>query len=333
MAWFKCSLGSNGGATLTVTCSEDFAGLVITCTNGSKTFTKTCPLSSPYEVVFDIPESDTWTVSGEISGVQYSTVVEVSLEYTAELETGFNWEAWVTLGGLDPTSYSDLAGVLADEAAVRTLFTKKASVDYFATKVAQDPTTFNDFSSSTYVMKWIGLRVYATTLLTAISSIASTITSNATYTTYHNYTTSYDSVQANIENRLYVYDFGVELPGCSQYKTNNNVTITKSSDHIDITIPSNTDGEIYFANSIDFSQYQSAKGIGYGSGATIMAVRDTAPRTYTPPSSDIAALSYGTTLSLISLSLTSVTSTLYFMPFLISSGASRNGRFFAGWLE
>ena len=77
---------ASAGATLEVTCDQDFAGLTITATDGTTTLSKTCPSSSPYIVEFDIPNEGTWTVSGIIDGMTFSTQIAVTIDYAAELE-------------------------------------------------------------------------------------------------------------------------------------------------------------------------------------------------------------------------------------------------------
>ena len=78
---------ASAGATLEVTCDQDFAGLTITATDGTTTLSKACPSSSPYIVEFDIPNEGTWTVSGIIDGMTFSTQIAVTIDYAAELES------------------------------------------------------------------------------------------------------------------------------------------------------------------------------------------------------------------------------------------------------
>ena len=132
MAYFDCIVGGSGkGNTLVVTCADDLAGATITCTNGTKTYTKTCPSTSPYEVTFYGLTAGTWTVSATVSGNTYTTTVVVV--DCAALLGGFSWRTWVdTAKFLDSSDYNSLDEVLADEEAVRELCLEHNCVDYLA---------------------------------------------------------------------------------------------------------------------------------------------------------------------------------------------------------
>ena len=132
MAYFDCIVGGSGkGNTLVVTCADDLAGATITCTNGTKTYTKTCPSTAPYEVTFYGLVAGTWTVSATVSGNTYTTTVVVV--DCAALLGGFSWRTWVdTAKFLDSSDYNSLDEVLADEEAVRELCLEHACVDYLA---------------------------------------------------------------------------------------------------------------------------------------------------------------------------------------------------------
>ena len=168
--YFECSSGTGKGNNLIVTCASDFAGVTITCTNGVKTYSKVCPSSEPYEIEFSGLESGTWTISGTVEGSVYSTNVVIA-DYTATLESGFDYKAWCTEGGVDATQYSSLADVFADELAVHRLMTVHASADYLIEAVTEDIDIIDDFCANDTAMKWIGLRDYVCDGLTAISGV------------------------------------------------------------------------------------------------------------------------------------------------------------------
>ena len=86
MAYFHCLIGggsSGGGYELTVTCDSAFASSTITCTDGTTTLTQTCPSSSPYEVVFEIPDA--------VESAGYSKATKARLDST-KLQ-GLGWKA------------------------------------------------------------------------------------------------------------------------------------------------------------------------------------------------------------------------------------------------
>lgn len=170
MPSFRFASATGSGSSLIVTCSDQFAGKTITCTNGTKTYTRTCPSTSPYEVVFKGVAPGTWTVSGVVEGTTYSQQVVIT-DFDIILTTGFDYKQWVTLGGLDPEDYTDLEDVFADEVAVRRLMTIHASADYLIDCVTNKLNDIDAFCANDTAMKWIGLRDYVCDGLTAITGV------------------------------------------------------------------------------------------------------------------------------------------------------------------
>ena len=171
MAYFDCIVGGSGkGNTLVVTCADDLAGATISCTNGIKTYRKTCPSTSPYEVTFYGLEAGTWTVSATVSGDTYTTTVVIT-DYEAELG-GFNWKAWVDLSeNYTSSDFTDLDDLLSDETAVRELMTIHACVDYLA-GIATESADVETIIGNDLCAKWINLRDYALDTLYANTIIA-----------------------------------------------------------------------------------------------------------------------------------------------------------------
>lgn len=166
--YFRCT-STAGGAKLEVSYGEEFVGKVLTATNGNKTIRRMAGTSGT--VTFTVPESGLWTVSGEVDGATYSVQESVVLDYSVALVSGFDYKSWLTAGGVDPTSYSSLADVLADEILVRRLMTIHAAVDYLASfqtvNAGLETVINNDICA-----KWINLRDYALDTLYANSAIA-----------------------------------------------------------------------------------------------------------------------------------------------------------------
>lgn len=171
MAYFRCTTGGSGkGNTLVVTCADDLAGATITCTNGTKTYTKTCPSTAPYEVTFYGLEAGTWTVSATVSGNTYTTTVVIT-DYEAAL-SGFNWKTWVNLSeNYTSSDFTDLDDLLSDETAIRELMTIHACVDYLA-EIAAASADVEQIIENDYCAKWINNRDYALDTLYANTIIA-----------------------------------------------------------------------------------------------------------------------------------------------------------------
>jgi len=152
-----------GGVYINVTYDTEFYGKTLSLTNGTKTYTKYA-VSSLSGVTFVVAEHDTWTVSATYDGQIYTASVNCPSDgnYSMNLRVAiYNYEGWLTAANISPDNYDSLAEVLADEAAVRKLFTKHDSVDYiinWATESTAEPTIiFNDYVAA----KWINLRDYA----------------------------------------------------------------------------------------------------------------------------------------------------------------------------
>ena len=184
MAYFDCIVGGSGkGNTLVVICTDDFAGTTITCTNGTKTYTKTCPSTAPYEVTFYGLAAGSWTISGVIEGQTYSETIAVT-EYQLNLNSGFDYKTWVSRGGLDPDDYASLSAVFADESATRRLMLVHASADYLIDCVTDDITAIDDFCANDTAMKWLGLCDYVCDGLTAITGVEAKLLASAYWERY-----------------------------------------------------------------------------------------------------------------------------------------------------
>jgi hypothetical protein len=166
MAYFDCIVGGSGkGNTLVVTCADDLAGATITCTNGTKTYTKTCPSTAPYEVTFYGLAAGTWTVNATVSGNTYTTTVVVV--DCAALLGGFSWRTWVdTARFLDSSDYNSLDEVLADELAVRELCLEHACVDYLAAVPSVNADIETVINNDLFA-KWVNNSDYALDILGA----------------------------------------------------------------------------------------------------------------------------------------------------------------------
>lgn len=161
MAYFHCLIGggsSGGGYELTVTCDADFAGTTITCTDGVTTLTQTCPSASPYEVVFEIPNSGDWTISGVVGGHTIST--GVSIPTSAELIATIQQTVTIHSAKEDTISYVDIDGATqtitfasgATSKQVQIAINPNGSSITFTSGVAKNPDNLSQDYSKTFAI-------------------------------------------------------------------------------------------------------------------------------------------------------------------------------------
>ena len=126
--------------TINLTLAVDFIGETITCVNGGTTISKTASSTS---MVFSVPTTGTWVISGTISGQTYSvnavvsslsTPVSVTLETIPDGSTVTptdDIQIWLNCAGIyDKTSYTTLADVLADHDTLQRVISDENATDY-----------------------------------------------------------------------------------------------------------------------------------------------------------------------------------------------------------
>lgn len=169
MAYFHCLIGggsSGGGYTLTVTCSADFAGTSITCTDGVTTLTQTCPSASPYVVEFEIPNGGDWTISGISSG--HTTTTGVSIPTSAELIAMAHQTITIYSAKEDTITYTDVYGDTQTEVFASGQTSKQITVDIetsgssitFSSGIAKEPTNLSNAYSKTVTIDTNTTEVY-----------------------------------------------------------------------------------------------------------------------------------------------------------------------------
>lgn len=184
MPSFKFASATGSGSSLIVTCSEQFAGKTITCTNGTKTYTRTCPSTSPYEVVFKGIAPGTWTVSGVVQGQTISTSVTITdfeavliiiPEGSTVIPTD-DIQTWLYCAGIFDKSYTTISQVLSDASTLQALIASTNAVDY----MARSTTWASSVTSNSSAMSYIGLNNYCADRLLADSTWLNAIC-NSTY--------------------------------------------------------------------------------------------------------------------------------------------------------
>lgn len=180
MALFRCASGSSGGgATITVTYSSDFYGETVTCSHGTKTYSKVATSSGTLE--FSVDEEGTWT----ISSMGFSDTADVVLNYPAELvsipdgETVLptdDIEKWLLCADIKDKSYTTLNEVLADSETYNALLGDSNACAY----MKRSTTWSTDICASQYAMNLLGQYDTACDALLSDSTWASAI-ANSTY--------------------------------------------------------------------------------------------------------------------------------------------------------
>lgn len=153
---FRCTLASGTNKIpLIVTCASAFAGLTITCTDGTTTLTDVCPSSSPYEIIFNLPNVGTWTVSGTISGTTYTESVlvqDINVELNNYINVSVDFYSaandTVSYVGLDGQSHTITTDIDGHATATIAIASTGSSLT-FVSSVAKDPSNqSNDFSKT-----------------------------------------------------------------------------------------------------------------------------------------------------------------------------------------
>lgn len=172
------------GADLVVTCASAYSGLTISCSNGSTTYQKTCPTSSPYQVTFESISTGTWTISGTIEGQTFSTTIlisdfEATLGAIPEGSTVVptdDIQTWLYCAGIFDKSYTTISQVLADASTLQALIASNNAADY----LARSTTWASDVTANSSAMSYIGLNDYCADALLADSTWLNAIC-NSTY--------------------------------------------------------------------------------------------------------------------------------------------------------
>ncbi len=187
MAYFRCGVapGHGGdGADLIVTCSQNFAGKTITCTDGNKTYTQQCPSSSPYEVTFESIPTGTWTISGVISGQTFSTTITIT-DFTAllaDIPDGStvtptdDIQIWLHCANIWDKTYTTINQVLSDTTTLLALISSNNAVDY----MARSTSWASSVCANSTAMTYIGANDYCANKLLANSTWRNAIC-NSTY--------------------------------------------------------------------------------------------------------------------------------------------------------
>ena len=200
MAYFKCTKVS-GGLKLIVTCDVNFAGSTITCTDGTHTYQKTCPSSSPYEVEYEGLVAGTYTISGVAQGVTHSTTVVMSdvTESLYSIPDGStvvptdDIQTLLHCANIWDKAYTTLSDLLADSTSLLAVTSSNNAVDYlvrsttFATDICANSTAMTDIGANDYCANtllddntWLNAICGSTYFESVLNVKVPTMTSNTT---------------------------------------------------------------------------------------------------------------------------------------------------------
>lgn len=153
--------------TINVSVAADFvtAGSTITCVNGGTSCT---PKTAASTLVFRVPTTGTWTISGEVSGTPYSTtatVTDLNTPESASLATTLTLSVDLYSAAQDTVSFTDDEGVktvITDTdghatATIKILPTGKTIT--FTSSVALDP---DNLDGSHYYSKTVSVTTATT---------------------------------------------------------------------------------------------------------------------------------------------------------------------------
>ena len=173
-------------ATVNIIGDSTLGGNTVTITDSTTALVGTVVLNASGIGVFNATYPDTYKFSVTHGGetMEVSLAVTQETTYNVEIHGGFNYKAWLTAGGVDPSGYASLSAVFANVKTTRRLMLKHASVDYLATEVGKKLATIDDFVANDTAMKWIGLSDYACDKLTAISGVEAKFLASARWERY-----------------------------------------------------------------------------------------------------------------------------------------------------
>ena len=180
-----------GGSIVEVTVDDNegeynVEGLEVNLVIDGKTYTETIPSEKvvKFTGVLEVGKA-VITCVDEAQEINVETIINIpyygAYETSITLSSGGSYEEWIEAGGLNTSSYESLEALLEDEKAVRTLMTKKDSVDVLANVKGADLTTI---INNPYVAKWVNYREYAFSTLSAIPEIKSLMDASGMYGMY-----------------------------------------------------------------------------------------------------------------------------------------------------
>lgn len=171
-------LTNTGGARFIITTSSEYEGATVTVTSPSGQDVQTKTFNSELSLLFTgLLEVGNYiiTCSMEIGGTTRTSNYLKNIPYYGSYEfdvspISLDYVSWLESAGISPSGYNSLDDVLADETALRQLFTMHSSVDMLCSHPSE--TVFlTTILNNDLAAKWINLRDYALDKLFAVPAI------------------------------------------------------------------------------------------------------------------------------------------------------------------
>ena len=162
MAYFSAlgGVGGGAGATITVTYSSQFYNKTMTCSNGTKTYTKITTSSG--STVFDVDETGTWTITCDGT----SRTVDVVLEYSTQM--AITKTITVYSAASDTVSFTDVTGAktvttnTSGQGSVSITFIPPSASITFTSSKAKNPNNLSQAYSKTITINSNTTSIYVT---------------------------------------------------------------------------------------------------------------------------------------------------------------------------
>lgn len=151
-----------GDVNIVITYSSEYIGSDFIITNNGVTKQKTA--TSDLSVSFVVADYGAWVITNTFDEKTKTINATEGGTYTADFSIAptpaYDFQGWLDAASITK-SFDSLESLLEDQATIRQLMTKHASVDYLVEWYENDASLKDTLLASDYALKWIGLRDYA----------------------------------------------------------------------------------------------------------------------------------------------------------------------------
>lgn len=155
--------------------------LIASVTDGTMSPISINSSTSPYRVI--VPSLTTYTITGTLDGDSFETSVTLTAyeEKEITISVSNDYEKWLETADFTVATYPTLEDLLADETAVRKIFTLHASNDFLVTWLENDSDTADTILNNKNCQKWINISNYALDTLQANATVKALMDSIGLY--------------------------------------------------------------------------------------------------------------------------------------------------------